>query len=141
VCNGDEKCQGGTCVAGVPPGCDDADGCTLDACDAVAGCTHARIGYAAVATAIEAGFVLPDCIGVHVPATIGRLLGRARVLLERASRADDQAAPRLVRRAVGKLRKAFQIARRATRRLPAPCATPLRTVIGDAVSRAECLLP
>ena len=103
---------------------------------------HEQIGYAAVATAVEAGFVLPDCVGVHVPATIGRLLGRTRVLLERASRtADDQAATRLVRRAVGKLRKAFQIARRATRRLPAPCATPLRTVIGDAVSRAECLLP
>jgi len=142
VCNGEETCRGGMCVAGVAPRCDDGDGCTEDGCDAITGCTHERVGYAAVAAAVEAGFVLPDCVGAHVPATIGRLLGRARVLLERASRAaDDQAATRLVRRAVGKLRKAFQIARRATRRLPAPCATPLRTVIGDAVSRAECLLP
>lgn len=31
-CNGDETCQGGLCVPGNAPSCDDADACTSDAC-------------------------------------------------------------------------------------------------------------
>jgi hypothetical protein len=35
-------CNGlGGCVGGPPPDCDDANLCTDDACDPVAGCTHA----------------------------------------------------------------------------------------------------
>ncbi|MCH8967560.1 MAG: FG-GAP repeat protein [Planctomycetes bacterium] len=40
VCNGDETCLGGICQGGTPPDCDDANSCTDDACDAVAGCVH-----------------------------------------------------------------------------------------------------
>ncbi|MCZ6654584.1 MAG: hypothetical protein O7D91_16350 [Planctomycetota bacterium] len=38
VCNGNEMCVGGTCQAGIPLGCDDANNCTDDDCDPVAGC-------------------------------------------------------------------------------------------------------
>ncbi len=41
VCNGTERCTDGFCRAGPPPDCDDGNGCTADACDALAGCTHA----------------------------------------------------------------------------------------------------
>jgi hypothetical protein len=44
VCNGDETCQGGTCTPGAPLNCDDGDGCTADACNALLGCTHTPIG-------------------------------------------------------------------------------------------------
>ena len=38
VCN-PETCQGGTCLPGAPPTCDDGNPCTIDGCDPVAGCT------------------------------------------------------------------------------------------------------
>ena len=42
ACNGDEGCEGAAiCVAGTPPVLDDADPCTIDACDPTLGATHA----------------------------------------------------------------------------------------------------
>jgi len=38
VCNGAETCQVGTCTAGTPLACDDANVCTAESCDAVLGC-------------------------------------------------------------------------------------------------------
>ncbi|HOX45204.1 MAG TPA: trypsin-like serine protease [Myxococcota bacterium] len=40
VCNGAETCRGGVCLADAPLVCQDADPCTLDLCDPVAGCQH-----------------------------------------------------------------------------------------------------
>src|SRR5262245_26428036 len=40
VCNGIETCQSGSCALGTPPNCDDGNVCTIDACDALSGCTH-----------------------------------------------------------------------------------------------------
>ena len=40
ACNGEESCQGGQCVAGVLPDCDDGDKCTEDGCAEESGCTH-----------------------------------------------------------------------------------------------------
>ncbi len=42
ACNGVETCDtsAGTCVAGTPLDCDDDDLCTVDACDATAGCSN-----------------------------------------------------------------------------------------------------
>src|SRR5262249_6874764 len=39
VCNGVEQCLGGACV-GVPPNCDDNNGCTIDSCVEPTGCQH-----------------------------------------------------------------------------------------------------
>ncbi len=41
LCNGDEACDAdGTCVAGTPPGLDDGNPCTTDACDPSLGVSH-----------------------------------------------------------------------------------------------------
>ena len=40
VCNGVETCWAGRCVAGSPLDCQDADPCTQDGCDPLAGCLH-----------------------------------------------------------------------------------------------------
>ena len=40
VCTGQDACLGGACVAGAPVNCDDANPCTDDSCQAVAGCVH-----------------------------------------------------------------------------------------------------
>jgi len=43
VCNGAETCSSGSCVAGAPLVMDDANPCTADACDPVAGVTHTAV--------------------------------------------------------------------------------------------------
>lgn len=40
VCNGEELCQAGECMAGTPPDCDDGNQCTRDVCEPEQGCTH-----------------------------------------------------------------------------------------------------
>ena len=40
ACTTGEKCTGGVCGAGAVLNCSDGNVCTLDACDALAGCTH-----------------------------------------------------------------------------------------------------
>jgi subtilisin family serine protease len=40
ACNGIETCRSGSCVAGTPLNCDDANPCTADACDPLVGCLH-----------------------------------------------------------------------------------------------------
>src|SRR5262249_15346182 len=43
ACNGGEVCQGGVCQPGTPLNCDDGNACTMDACSAQTGCTHAPL--------------------------------------------------------------------------------------------------
>jgi hypothetical protein len=46
ICNGDEICQAGACVADTPAlDCDDGLACTADSCDSVTGCGHAAIPF------------------------------------------------------------------------------------------------
>lgn len=40
ACNGAEICAGGTCTAGTPLQCDDGIACTVDTCEALAGCVN-----------------------------------------------------------------------------------------------------
>jgi hypothetical protein len=40
LCNGTETCQAGACTAGTALDCDDGNACTVDGCDATAGCQH-----------------------------------------------------------------------------------------------------
>ncbi len=40
ACTTGDHCQGGSCVGGPAPNCDDGNGCTDDACDPASGCTH-----------------------------------------------------------------------------------------------------
>jgi hypothetical protein len=43
VCNGAEVCLAGACLPGTPLDCNDGNACTVDACDAIGGCTHTPI--------------------------------------------------------------------------------------------------
>jgi hypothetical protein len=43
ACNGDEKCQSGSCADGTPLSCDDANGCTSDSCLPGSGCQYAAV--------------------------------------------------------------------------------------------------
>lgn len=43
VCDGEETCQGGSCMAGSPLECDDGDACTADSCDPSVGCLNTEI--------------------------------------------------------------------------------------------------
>ena len=40
VCNGAETCQAGVCIPGIGITCNDGSACTLDSCDAIAGCVY-----------------------------------------------------------------------------------------------------
>jgi hypothetical protein len=40
LCDGIETCSAGTCIAGVPPDCDDGGACTADSCVNATGCRH-----------------------------------------------------------------------------------------------------
>jgi hypothetical protein len=54
ACNGAELCDAaGSCLAGTPLACDDANPCTIDACDAATGCSSASVtdGTACTSTA------------------------------------------------------------------------------------------
>jgi hypothetical protein len=43
ACDGEEVCNAGTCLAGVPPDCDDRNFCTIDSCDNSSGCQHTGV--------------------------------------------------------------------------------------------------
>ena len=53
VCNGDEVCAGGVCGAGTALSCDDGDACTIDACDATTGCSHANAADGTACTGVD----------------------------------------------------------------------------------------
>ena len=44
ICTQNDTCKAGKCVAGVATNCDDGNTCTLDACNAVDGCTNPPVG-------------------------------------------------------------------------------------------------
>ncbi|HYR96802.1 MAG TPA: hypothetical protein VEM57_08695 [Candidatus Binatus sp.] len=139
ACNGEETCRSGRCTAGSAPGCDDGDLCTIDTCDRISGCRHAALGYADAAGTVEASLFIATCAGEKVPGRIGRLLGQARILIERAGGTSRGRAARLVARAAKKLRLARRAARRAEQHGLAPrCAGPLEEIIGVALARARC---
>ena len=43
MCNGKEKCEAGSCVAGAPMRCDDGSPCTMDSCEEFIGCQNQLI--------------------------------------------------------------------------------------------------
>jgi hypothetical protein len=43
LCNGDDTCKDGVCVAGQAPDCDDRSACTQDDCDPHTGCVHTNL--------------------------------------------------------------------------------------------------
>jgi hypothetical protein len=142
ACNGAESCRAGRCAPGTAPGCDDGDVCTIDGCDATSGCAHVPLGYAEASSAVQATLFIAPCVGAKVPARVGRLLGQARTLIDRADATGPAKAARLTARAERKLRHAIRTVRGAGHRALAPeCAGPLAAIIADALARAGGLVP
>ncbi len=61
LCNGIERCDGGTCLSpSAPLACDDGDACTNDSCDPAAGCAHADVACQATCGPADDGLRCSD---------------------------------------------------------------------------------
>jgi hypothetical protein len=139
-CNGEETCRGGTCSPGPPKSCDDHDRCTVDTCAATGECRHDRLGFDAIATSLAPSLELAACDGQRVPPAIGRLVKRARRLVEHAAHARRaKRAEQFIRRALDELTRAVRVAHRA-RDLSFDCASALGAIVSDGLGRTACLL-
>ncbi len=63
VCTEAEKCAGGSCKGGTPLNCDDGKVCSLDVCDANAGCKHFGLGDGAACNDDNACTIGDACKG------------------------------------------------------------------------------
>lgn len=137
------RCQEGagcvhhTCVEGPPIDCDDADPCTLDACDATTGCVHEALSGAAGAQCTCERERPTAC--TKVPDKAERALTRACAHLAVAESAPPRRQRRLLGKAARRLRAAGRSVARAARRgrLQADCASPLGAFLDDAFDRAR----
>jgi len=59
VCTLGDACSGGSCVPGPQISCDDGLSCSVDGCDAVAGCFHSTCPVSAFSLTIQAGSASP----------------------------------------------------------------------------------
>jgi len=122
--------------------CDDGDGCTVDVCVPMKGCTHEAVGLDLVRGDIESALAVEACAAEPVPARITSLLKRARALIERAgvTPADSQAP--LIESAGQRLTKSARQATGAALhgRLTAACGSGLGTTIQSAAEHAACVL-
>jgi len=66
VCNGAEICQGATCTSGASLQCEDGNDCTLDSCDAVAGCQTELAPDGALCDDLDACTTGDHCDGAGV---------------------------------------------------------------------------
>jgi len=68
ACNGDESCSGpGTCSNGTPPELDDGNPCTVDACSAATGVTHAPAADGTACSAYGECNASGECVSVLPP--------------------------------------------------------------------------
>ena len=74
VCNGDELCFAGVCVAGVRLNCNDNNACTADPCVEPGGCTHTPEPVGAPCTDNNACTVGDACNGAGACQTTGPLI-------------------------------------------------------------------
>jgi len=144
VCTKDDSCRSGRCV-GAARTCDDADACTDDRCDPVRGCVNDRVSAGSVR------IVLPEevdaCGSIRVP-SVGKPLGQARELLERAGRARGglRKTARLVKSALRSIKKAGTAIAPACRAkrieggvITRACCDALRTRVNVARDRTGCV--
>ena len=124
--------------------CDDGDACTLDTCTGAAGCRHDPVGVDAVRDAIDRAPAVDACTGEPLPSVVSALVERARTLIDRAAAETNPArAPRLVRAAIGGLKRSGRraAAAGARGRISGACAGGVGATLGTAAARAACLLP
>jgi hypothetical protein len=97
-------CDASVCTAGTPVICDDGDPCTIDRCDAVAGCVAEPVaGIAAVTCTCERD--PPEaCAGETIPDYVARREAKACELAGRAAGPSSTRAQHLLKRAAGRFR-------------------------------------
>jgi hypothetical protein len=124
--------------------CDDSNACTVDACDAVAGCLHDALGIPAVREALAEDLGAGEtCTAERIPGKAKRAFTRARSFTERAERAAGTAKPkrveRFIRRALKQLQRGAGAITRA-KGLSPECAAALAGRLAEARLRGECAL-
>ncbi len=121
--------------------CFDADVCTVDRCDSSGVCTNPPFGYSDARGAVEASFVVEQCLGQNLPARFGRLLGKAGSFLDEARDATDvRRRDRFIARARHRLRTAVRTANSVDERgVTGTCASAFANVVRSALERTECL--
>jgi subtilisin family serine protease len=140
VCDGDEHCRGGECRGGQTLACRDADPCTVDACDPLAGC---RFPPAEDFDNVGCRFVEPlSCEDGALRRFAARCFARAARRLERAARASR---PALQRRRLLGLAAALERGRQRLQqkveraRLPRDCADAVATRFEEPATLARVL--
>jgi outer membrane protein assembly factor BamB len=127
-------------------GCDDADACTSDACDATEFCIWTPVdGDAATTCGFDRGLSPSACSGVRVPRKIVRTFVRSGANVRKGMRAPSppkaQKAFRRGSRLLGRVLVLVDKAGRRRRRpLPAPCAAALRALVQDTKARVDARL-
>jgi hypothetical protein len=130
--------SGGPCESDLE--CADDDACTVDTCDAKAGCVTRPLGLADVGEDFLGALETPACAGDEIPPFAGKLLGKATLLVARAVDTPSKAR-RFLTRASRKLGKAMRkVARTQGRSISAECGTALDTLLAQADGRVRCLL-
>jgi cysteine-rich repeat protein len=153
-CDDGDRCTADTCAAASGCGhtpiaeccrsvvdCFDADICTVDRCDEAGVCVNPGFGFADARSAVEASFVVEQCLGQNLPARFGRLLGKVNTFLDRARDTPDvRRRDRFLARARRRLRAAIRAAGAAGgRNVTGSCASNLANVVRSALERTECL--
>jgi cysteine-rich repeat protein len=153
-CDDGDRCTADTCSA--EAGCDhepiaeccrtivdcfDGDICTIDRCDANGVCVNPSFGFGDARSAVEASFVVDQCLGQDLPVRFGRLLGKANAFLDQARDASDvRRRDRFIARARRRLRTAIRAAGAAGgRNVTGSCASNLANVVRSALERTACL--
>jgi hypothetical protein len=132
--------QGGSTHA-APPGCDDGDACTADACIEGTGCTNPPLAGLAAATCVcEQG--LPDaCTDQRLAKPLTRAVGRACQLLAKAAAPTTKAkkVKKLLRGAARQWKAALRTvgSKKVNKTLDATCGDALAARYRDAKTRAD----
>ncbi len=122
--------------------CDDGSACTIDSCDASAGCRHDPAGWDTLRSVIGSGLAAGVCGQETVPRLVSVPLRQALTLVSRAAVARPGRVRGLVASATRRLRDAGRRAGTATTRghLSPGCAGALAAVVQTGEDRAACLI-
>jgi len=127
-------------------GCDDADPCTADACDATQFCAWTPVtGDAATTCAFERAIPPPPCAGARIRRAIPKTFKRAGKVVRQGIAAKTPArATKAFRRSSKLLDRTLKLVDKAERKkrrpLAAECARALRDLANDAKSRVAARL-
>jgi hypothetical protein len=143
VCTVLDRCVSSACTGAFTVTCNDADPCTTDGCEAVAGCVYTPVGGFPSLTCTFERDRIPTACPAGLPRSIQARLAKAEALAAKAS--DPAGKPRRVRKLLGKIGKALRQASRQARvktkrgKVPTGCGDVLAVEIDDIRARNDAL--